>query len=89
MTDTTTVTVHLDRALGERLEALARETRRSGPALAAEAIAKYVQAEQTSIEAIKLGLAAADRSDLIPHERIEAWVKSWGTADELPPPDPE
>ena len=36
--------------------------------------------------AIDEGIRDADAGRLIPHEDIVAWVRSWGTPDELPMP---
>ncbi|MGO1080524.1 hypothetical protein [Inquilinus sp. CA228] len=36
--------------------------------------------------AIREGIAAADAGWLIPHEEMRHWLLSWGTEDELPPP---
>ena len=36
--------------------------------------------------AIREGIAAADAGRLIPHEEMRRWLLSWGTDDELPPP---
>jgi len=36
--------------------------------------------------AIREGIAAADAGRLIPHEEMRRWLLSWGTEDELPPP---
>jgi predicted transcriptional regulator len=34
------------------------------------------------------GLADLDAGRVISHEAMKAWLLSWGTADELPPPRP-
>ena len=89
MSDTDIVTVRLDRSLKEKLNALAKATRRSNSFLAAEAIANYVESQEWQLAAIREGLADAERGALIDHDEIEAWVRSWGTDDELPPPEPK
>jgi predicted transcriptional regulator len=35
---------------------------------------------------IEEGIAATDAGDLIDHNRVVAWVRSWGKSDELPEP---
>ncbi|MGL4962673.1 MAG: hypothetical protein ACRC67_15685 [Inquilinus sp.] len=37
--------------------------------------------------AIREGIAAADAGRLIPHEEMRRWLLSWGTENELPPPE--
>jgi predicted transcriptional regulator len=49
---------------------------------------EFLTVQQWQIEAIKEGIAAAERGDLIPHEEVRAWVESWGSAHELPRPRP-
>jgi predicted transcriptional regulator len=36
------------------------------------------------LAAIDEGIAAADAGDLVDHEDVVAWVRSWGRPDELP-----
>ena len=89
MADTTTVTVRLDADVKARLEALARSTRRNTSALAAEAIAAYLDANAWQIEQIDAAVAKADADGpFIPHERVTTWVGSLDTDDPLPPPKP-
>jgi len=38
------------------------------------------------LAAIEEGVAAVDAGDLVNHEDVVAWVRSWGTPDELPQP---
>jgi predicted transcriptional regulator len=40
------------------------------------------------IAAIKEGIAAADRGDLIPHEDVKVWAASLGANRKLPLPRP-
>ena len=35
---------------------------------------------------IRAGLAELDAGQGIPHERVAEWLDSWGTENELPPP---
>jgi len=41
------------------------------------------------IAAIEQGIKAADRGDVVPHNKVKAWAKSLGTWRELPPPRSE
>jgi RHH-type rel operon transcriptional repressor/antitoxin RelB len=76
MPDSTTLTVRLDRSVKKRLEAAAARIRRSKSFLAAEAIEEYLAVQEWQIEAIKRGIEAADRGELVPHEQVKAWAKS-------------
>jgi predicted transcriptional regulator len=87
MTDSTTITVRLDRELRNKLEQLAKSTRRSKSFLAAEAIAEYVELNAWQIEQIEQAVAEADAGGpFVPHEDVERWAMSLGTANELPRP---
>ena len=76
MPDSTTLTVRLDQSVKKRLEAAAARVRRSKSFLAAEAIEEYLSVQEWQIEAIRRGIEAADRGELVPHDRIKAWAKS-------------
>lgn len=81
------MTVRLTPEVSEKLEALARDTKRSKSYLASEAIASYVDRNAWQIEEIKRGLdEARSGTPGIPHEEVEKWVRSWGTKNELPRP---
>ena len=73
--------------VSEKLEALARDTKRSKSYLASEAIASYVERNAWQIEEIGRGLEEA-RSGTpgVPHEEVERWVRSWDTDHERPRP---
>ena len=87
MTESTTLTLRLSRELRDGLEALARSTGRTGADLAAEAIAAYVEHNAWITEEIERAVREADAGGpFVPHEEVEAWVRSWGTANELPRP---
>ena len=76
MPDSTTLTVRLDRSVKKQLEAAAVRVGRSKSFLAAEAIEEYLAVQEGQIEAIKRGIEAADRGELMPHEKVKAWAKS-------------
>lgn len=75
---TTTLSVRIDTGTKEGLEALAKRARRSKSNLAAEAIAAFVEAESWQLDEIQAGLAELDEGRGVPHERVAAWLRSWG-----------
>ena len=83
------ITVRLTPEINNRLEDLARNTKRSKSYLATEAIVNYIDLNAWQIAEIKRGLEEV-RSGApgIPHEKVVKWVNSWGTDHELPPPEP-
>jgi RHH-type transcriptional regulator, rel operon repressor / antitoxin RelB len=74
MTDSTTLTVRLAPQVKRRLESIALRVRRSKSFLAAEAIEEFLTVQEWQIAAVKEGIAAADRGDLVPHENVRAWA---------------
>ncbi|MCC6736551.1 MAG: CopG family transcriptional regulator [Bauldia sp.] len=49
-------------------------------------MAGAVDASDWQAAAVLEGLASIERGEVISHEAVKAWLASWGTADELPPP---
>jgi len=85
---TTTLSVRIDPQTKQRLEALAKRSRRSKSFLAAEAIAAYVETESWQIDEIAAGLRDLDEGRVVEHEAVADWLRSWGDRHERQPPDP-
>jgi predicted transcriptional regulator len=86
----TTMTVRLPSEVGEKLEALARGTKRSKAYLAGEAIAAFVERNAWQVARIKAALEEAQSGRPgVPHEEVEEWMDSWDTDQELARPTPE
>jgi RHH-type rel operon transcriptional repressor/antitoxin RelB len=79
---TETLSIRIDPETKRRLDLLARRSRRSKSFLAAEAIAAYVQTEEWQLGEIQAGLSDLDHGDAVSHERVAAWLKSWGKPSE-------
>lgn len=75
---TQTLSIRLNADLKKRLEVLARGLKRSESALAAEAIAAYVQAEKGQLDEIRAGLRELDSGQTVSHETVSKWLRSWG-----------
>ncbi len=71
---TTTLTVRVDPDVAERLDRLARTTKRSRSFLAAEAIEEYLAVQEWQVEAIQAGMAEADRNEGVDLEDVK---KRW------------
>jgi RHH-type transcriptional regulator, rel operon repressor / antitoxin RelB len=85
----TELTLRLRPELLESLHELAGTTRRSPAELAEDALAQYLDVQGWQIAGIRAAIEEAERGETgIPHERMAAWLDSWGSEDELPPPDP-
>ena len=83
MPKTTTMAVRLTPELSVKLEALARDTKRSKSYLASEAIASFVEVNAWQVARIKKALAEA-RSGApgVPHGEVVRWAESRDTANE-------
>ena len=89
-TGTVTITVRTSRQTKEQLDALAENMGRSANYLADEAISSYVSENAWQVEAIGKAVAEADAGGpSISQEATERWLKSWGSAHELPKPEPD
>lgn len=90
MAKSTTMTVRIAPELSEKLDTLARDTKRSKSCLASEAIADYVERNAWQVARIREALEE-DESGApgIPHEEVKRWLESLGTDRELPPPAPK
>jgi predicted transcriptional regulator len=83
------MTIRLRPETSEKLEALARDTKRSKSYLATEAIEAFVDLNAWQVARIKEALEeAASGASGIPHEDVVKWMESWGTDHELPMPTP-
>jgi RHH-type transcriptional regulator, rel operon repressor / antitoxin RelB len=70
------VTVRVKPEIAARLEKLAESMDRSKSYLAAEAIEEYLEIHEWQVQAIKEGIAAADRGETISLEEVKKqWVK--------------
>jgi RHH-type transcriptional regulator, rel operon repressor / antitoxin RelB len=90
MAKSTTMTVRLKPEVSEKLEALARDLKRTKAYLASEAIEAYVDLNDWQVAHIKQAFEE-DESGApgVPHEEVVAWMESWGTDHELPMPKPK
>jgi RHH-type transcriptional regulator, rel operon repressor / antitoxin RelB len=86
MAETATLTVQLPAEIDARLESLARTASVSKSRLAADAIAAWLDAQEHQLAKIREGLADAKAARVVAHDEVVRWLESWGTEDELPPP---
>jgi len=86
MSDSTTISVRVSKSTRERLENLARETKRSKSSLAAEGISAFIELEERQIAGIKKAMTSIENGLGIPDDDVAAWIASWDTDDEHPMP---
>jgi predicted transcriptional regulator len=88
MAKSTTMTVRIPPEVNDKLDLLARDTKRTKAYLAGEAIAAYVERNAWQVARIKGSLDdAKSGSPGVPHAAVEQWVQSWDTEHELPTPE--
>jgi predicted transcriptional regulator len=85
--DGATLTIQVPEQSLARLQALAAKTGQSETDLIGEALEAYLDLQDWQAAAIAEAVAGSKAGEVpIEHERMVAWLKSWGTDHELPPP---
>jgi RHH-type transcriptional regulator, rel operon repressor / antitoxin RelB len=77
---TETLSIRLDTETKQRLDSLARQSKRSKSFLAAEAIAAYVEQEEWQLGEVQAAVKELDAGQALSHDQVATWLKSWGTA---------
>lgn len=83
-----TLTIRVEAADKERLDALAESTGRSRSFLASEAISEYLRVNEWQVAGIRQAMGSLDRGESIDHAEVKDWVLSWDALNELNPPAP-
>jgi predicted transcriptional regulator len=81
-----TLSIRLDSATKQRLDALSRHSKRSKSFLAAEAISAFVEREEWQLGEVRAAIDELDAGQGVSHEKVATWLKSWGTAGEKKAP---
>lgn len=79
-------TMRVDAELKASLEEEAKREDISASQLAARAIRSHLGAKEAKRRAIEDALVEAKTGEFIPGEEVLAWMKSWGSEEELPRP---
>jgi predicted transcriptional regulator len=83
---TTEILVPLDPDSQVRLARLAAERQQSAAELAAELLASFLDPDSPEHQRIRSGLDDFAAGRTIAHQKVSEWLESWGTANELQPP---
>jgi predicted transcriptional regulator len=81
--------LHLSEEAESELSALARRLNRPKERVLEEAVRSYVAWSAAEIAATEDAIREAGAGSFIGNDAMLRWLKSWGGADELPPPDPD
>lgn len=77
-----TLSIRIGAETKQRLDALSKRSKRSKSFLAAAAIAAYVESEEWQLGEIHAGIDNLDSGQVVSHEKVSKWLKSWGTHGE-------
>jgi len=81
-----TFSVRLKAQTKQRLARLARASGRSSNFLISDAVESYVSDQERMLAEIRQADRQRKSGHYIRHEDMKAWLLSWGTDRELPPP---
>jgi predicted transcriptional regulator len=85
-TRSTTLSVRLRPEVKRRLARLAKSSGRSSNFLISDAVESYVADQERLLAEIRQADRQVRSGHYISHEDMKAWLLSWGTEKELPPP---
>ncbi len=85
-TKSTTLSIRLKPEIKKRLAKLAKASGRSSNFLISDAVESYVADQERMLVEVRKSERQVDSGHYIKHEDMKAWLLSWGTARELPPP---
>ena len=80
--------IEIDDGLAARLKDAAAKQGMTVEAFATEAVESALDYAESWAEDEAAYAEYIQTGESIPLEAAEKWVRSWGTADELPPPEP-
>ncbi|CAN5563171.1 hypothetical protein BH10PSE7_BH10PSE7_30260 [soil metagenome] len=86
---TTPFSIRLGAEIKARLEREAAREDRSAGYLVQKAVTEYLDNKDYFRREMEAAAAEADKGVFISMEKIGAWMDSWGTDQELPPPEPD
>ncbi len=86
MASTTTFTLRVPVDLKKRLDQLAKAADRSRSWVATDALQRYVEDQRWQMAEIEQGLHDADQGRTVPHEKVDRWLRSWGSKRKVRPP---
>jgi len=85
-TRSATLSIRLTPETKKRLAKLAKSSGRSSNFLVADAVEAYVSDQERLLAELRHADQQVESGHYVKHEDMKAWLISWGTANELPPP---
>lgn len=85
-----TFSVRLPPETRRELEEYAKATQRSSAFIVKEAVEAHLAERRAYLEAVEEAIRESDETgEYISWEATKTWMESWGTKNELPPPEPD
>lgn len=81
-----TLSIRIGSETKQRLDALAKRSKRSKSFLAAAAITAYVESEEWQLGELDAGIGELESGRVVSHEKVSKWLRSWGTRGETKAP---
>jgi RHH-type transcriptional regulator, rel operon repressor / antitoxin RelB len=85
-TKSATLSIRLKPEIKKRLAKLAKSSGRSSNFLISDAVESYVADQERMLADLRQADRQVKSGHYIKHEDMKAWLLSWGTEHELPPP---
>jgi|SRR5208283_182578 len=85
-TKSATLSIRLKPETKKRLAKLAKTSGRSSNFLISDAVESYVDDQERMLAEVRQADRQVKSGHYIKHQDMKAWLLSWGTAHELPPP---
>jgi predicted transcriptional regulator len=85
-TRSATLSIRLKPEVKRRLAKLAKASGRSSNFLISDAVESYVADQERMLGEARQADRQVESGHYVKHADMKAWLLSWGTADELPPP---
>lgn len=85
-TRSATFSIRLKPGTKKRLARLAKASGRSSNFLIADAVESYVSDQERILAEVRQAEGQVKRGHYVRQEDMKAWLLSWGTRHELPPP---
>jgi predicted transcriptional regulator len=81
--------IRLDPTIKARLEKAAQREGRSSGSVVQRALEQYLDAEDMFRKEMERVDKALDEGAFVSWGKVEAWIESWDTENELPEPEPD
>ena len=85
-TNSATLSIRLKPEIKKRLARLAKASGRSSNFLISDAVESYVADQERMLGEIRQADRQVKSGHYVRHEDMKAWLLSWGTEGDLPPP---